>query len=316
MREGVRRAVLAALTFSASAALASGPVRVTGTTVTMTPPDGFTPSTAFSGFEERGSGSSITVSELPPEAHADIAAMFSSLGTARDALSPQGIAVKALASVTVEGQPAPLVVGERRAGGLVVDKYLTVLAGDTTALVTIDAVGTGAATREDAVLALESIVRTAPPTLVESIAALPFGFEAVPPFEPRRVMGGSGVVLTPFEGMDPSGERPVVVIASAMAPIDSGNLQAASERLLAGTTGFESAEAGTGEAVADGRAFAWRVEADAGERLAIHYLWPLPRDGYLRLVAMGARAELEPLRGAIGEMAASVAPAPDSVPTR
>ena len=280
-----------------------------GTSVAMDPPAGFALAEDFAGFAHPPSGSSVLVAELPPEAHAEIAPVFASEALARDALSPQGVTLEEIAPITVDGEPVDLVVGEQRAGTVAVDKYFVVLEGDgATVLVTVSAVGEAGPDRDAAVAALESVALLAPPTLAERVADLPFDFEPAAPFETRRVMAGAAVALATYEGTDPSGERPILVIASALGRLDSNDLQAASERLLGETVGFESAAVAEGERVTSGRALAWRVEARAGERLAIHYLWPLPRGRYLRLAAMGARAELEPLAGAVAAIAASVEP--------
>jgi hypothetical protein len=47
------------------AAQANAPVRVSGTQVSLTPPEGFRPSTRFSGFENAETQASIMISELP-----------------------------------------------------------------------------------------------------------------------------------------------------------------------------------------------------------------------------------------------------------
>lgn len=187
-------------------------------------------------------------------------------------------------------------------------KYLVVLPGDSTVLVTVNAVGEDGPDRDAAVAALESIALSVPPTPAERLERLPFGFEAVAPFETRQVLAGSTVLLTTVEGADPTGKGPLVIIASALADRDMNDPQAATKRLLASTKGFENAEIGAGESVDAGGAKAWRVELDGGDVPGIHYLWPLPDGHCLRLLATGASDKLAPLRDVVARIAASVEP--------
>ena len=118
---------------------AEGGRRVPGTIVTMTPPAGFAAATQFSGFVDPTANASIMISELPPEAYPALASRLDSLKSAQAAFAPQGIKVAAMDRAPIAGGTALLLSGEQRAGGTAYKKWIALLQGRKTVMITIQA---------------------------------------------------------------------------------------------------------------------------------------------------------------------------------
>ena len=286
------------------------PVPVPGTSVSMAPPDGYAVSEAFAGFESPDTGSSITVAELPVEAYAELSTFFGDAAAAGEAFAAQGIEIGDRTEIDVAGEPASMLEGVQRAAGLEVAKYMVLLPGETTVLVTFNVLDDEDTTRDEAIASLESIELGAPASLDEQLAELSFTFEARAPFETSGVLGGSGAALTTFEGTDPTGEKPLVVVTSGLRSVDTSDLPRLAEELVRSTQGFESADVGDGQGVTLGGGEAFALDATAGDALLIQYVWPVAGNRFVRLVAVGAAERLEPLRSTVREIADTVAPRP------
>ncbi len=208
-------ALVAAVAWKAGHAQASAPQRVAGTSVSLTPPAGFTAGAGFTGFADTSTGASIMISELPAEAHAQLAPMFGNLDVARQAFGSQGITIERLERVKAPAGDLPVLAGSQKLNETQFRKWMTLARGETTTLVTFQAPTD--ARLDDATVrqVVSSLTLGSKPTMQEQLGALPFRFESTAPFRVVNTVGGSGVLLTSgAKDVDPAGEQPLVVIAS------------------------------------------------------------------------------------------------------
>src|SRR5690606_12116999 len=129
------------------------------------------------------------------------------------AFAGQGVEVSGLSNLATDaGSEIPVVTGSQDANGVTYDKWIALLAGTNTVMLTVQsprAAGLGHATVEampqPAVLADKV-------SLDEKIAALPVSIEAAEPFRVLDTIAGSGVLMTGGpEDVDPEGRQPLLV---------------------------------------------------------------------------------------------------------
>jgi hypothetical protein len=144
------------------------------------------------------------------------------------------------------------------------------------------------------------------PTVEEQVAQLPFTFKAVAPFRIANFANGTAM-LASFEGRDPSGDKPMIIIGRASTRATPREAPQEAEKLVRQMSGFGNAEIEEQNEVTfaggDGR----YIAAAAGGRTIIQYLRVLPNGNYLRLVARGRTAAMTDANAAIKEIADSVA---------
>lgn len=282
------------------------PIPIPGTTVVIEPPPGFTLSENFSGLEHVDSGSSLTINEFPAEAYTQLSPLFSTQEDATEAFLRQGILVEERTTVDVGTAPLPLIYGIQQSPIGTVEKYITLMQGDNTVLLTFNILDPTITSREAVEAAIASINLASAPTLEEKVAQLPFSFEAFTPFELRDVIGGSSALLTTFEGTDPSGEQPVIIIAKGQSAVYETNLAELSETLLRGTQGFALADITYESPTSFANGNGYLLEADQNGISIIQYTHVGTDQRHLRLVATGATTELNRMREAVMSVATSV----------
>jgi hypothetical protein len=283
---------------------AAEPVAVPGTTVTLEPPPGFTSATNFAGFEHAASGSSLMVTELPKEAYDRIAAAFATREEAARQFVTQGVVVTDRATVEADGKDVVVLTGTQEVLGVKADKYIALARGDKTVLLTFNGIG-GQLSAADARAAIGSLRLGAEPSLEEKLANLTFTVEIVPPFRIVDVLAGSSMMLSTGDGAT-GGSRPIVVIASSLGGADSGDLAMLSERMLRDTRGYADAVIASAAPAPFAGALGFRLEADSGPNHVVHYLLVLPSGRYIRMIARGETAALQPLLESIEALARSV----------
>jgi hypothetical protein len=283
---------------------AAAPVAVPGTTVTLEPPPGFTSATNFAGFEHAASGSSLMVTELPKEAYDRIAAAFATREEAARQFATQGVVVTDRATVEVDGKNVVVLTGTQEVLGVEADKYIALVRGEKTVLLTFNGVG-GQLSADGASAAIGSLRLGAEPSLEEKLANLTFTVEIVAPFKIVDVLAGSSMMLSTGDGAG-GGSRPIVVIASSLGSADSGDLAMLSERMLRETRGYADAVITSAAPAPFAGALGFRVEAESGPNHVVHYLLVLPSGRYIRLIARGEAAALQPLLESIEALARSV----------
>jgi hypothetical protein len=263
--------------------------------------------TSFSGLQNLQDGSSITVTELPIEAYSQLLPIFMDLDAAIDSFRQRGVSIERTISFSVGQQEIPALVGSQTIPDGKVGKYLALYRGDVTVMLTFNVFDPRILT-PSAVEEIIRSVRLAPAaTLQQKVNQLPFFFRVTAPFRVGDALGGSTALIPSFEGTDPTGLRPVVIIGRAVSAIDpSANPELVAQQLLRGTKGFESAEIARIEEAEFGGGTGAFLAAIAGERTIVQYL-RIPPDGmYIRLVAFGETTEFNQVMPAIAEIAGSV----------
>ena len=286
-------------------------VRIPGTSVTMTAPAGFRIARGFNGLENPDTGSSIKLNELPPESESELAEVFSSPKTAASRFAYQGVRITRLEQISLGDRRVPLAIGEQVERKQEFRKYIAVVGGASTntrtTMITFDIADTDPLRRDDVEAVLRSIKLTPLETLEQKLAKLSFRFEAKPPFHTRDVLPGGTAVLASFDGIDRSATKPIIMIVRASTSAAPAETAQTAERVLRGTGGLEAAkitETATAP-FADGQG--QFISAAVEDRTAMQYLRVLPGGTYLQLLAVGETGALEQMRGAVEQIASSVA---------
>lgn len=294
-------AAAAALVALLAPAAAQERVAIAGTSVTLTPPPGFTPSRRLRGLENEATGSSITIAERPAQAYAELAERFSSARRLSEGYARQNVTIRSVRRI--DGR-IPFAVGRQTDDGQDITKYLALLEGDKTVLVTFN-IADRSFTEADAEAVVRSIELTPGPTLEQQLATLPFTFSVVEPYSVAQVIPRQAVTLE-VEG---DAEQAVIVIGVGQSRAMMGDEARVAGDLLRGT-GREWREA---PIVAQGPAqFAggegYVVSAVAADRMSLQYLRIVPGGTYVRLLARGTTGAVENAKGVIEAIAESVEP--------
>ena len=290
----------------ASAANAEG-VKIPGTLVTIAAPPGFKVSRKLIGLENAETGSSIAVAELPPEAYAELAALFESPKNLSARFASQGVRITAVKRLAVGDVQVPFATGRQSSDGKEFVKYLAVLKGDRAVLVTFSIADARAVTESDAEAAVRSITLGHLPTIDEKVAQLSFTFKAVPPFHTADVIPGTAAMLTTFDGTDASGAKPFLVIGRGSTSAAPGETPQESERLVRAASGFKDAQVQEQGATTFGGGPGHFIYAVAQDKAILQFLRVLPGGRYIRLLARGETSAMEGARAAVAEIASSVA---------
>jgi hypothetical protein len=273
---------------------------IRGTSVTLTPPPGFTPSRSARGIEN-GAGTSITISETSAQSYAELAQRFSSPKSLSEGYAQQKVTIRSVRRV--DGK-IPFAIGRQATNsGREVTKYYGLVQGDKTVLVTFT-VGDATFTEADAEALLRSIEIAPEPTLEERLAELPFTFRAVEPYAVDDIISRQAVTLE-VEG---DGAQPVVVIGYGRSQALMGDEARVAVDLLRGTGGYREAQI-TAQGPApfaggDGHVLTAVIE----NRTVVQYLRIVPGGAYLRLLARGETSAMQGAESVIAEIASSVEP--------
>jgi hypothetical protein len=292
----------------------AGPVaaqqaRIPGTSVTIAVPQGFRFSRRFPGLENPTTGSTVTIIEYPPEAYADLAPVFESPISVDKRFASEGVRITRLEQLTVDGAPVPLAIGGQEINRKEIAKYIALLGGaktkSKTVVITFNVTDSDSLSASDVEAALKS-TRLAPvETEEQKLARLPFTFKTVPPFHAATV-SDTTVLLTSFEGADPSGGKPMIMIAKVPTGALPSETPKMAEKMLRDMAGFRDAEISEQGPVAFAGGQGQSISAVAGGRTMIQYLRVLPGGSLIRVVARADTAELEKVRDAVKAIAQSV----------
>ena len=294
----------AALTLAAPA-LAQDGIRISGTSVTLTPPTGFT---ARARGLENDAGSSITISERPADAYPELAETFNSAKNLSAAYAEQKVLIRGVRQLTTPAGQVLFASGTQSTNGRQLVKYLALLKGDKTVLVTFN-IADRAFTEADAEAMLRSIELAPAPTLEERLAGMPFTFEAIEPFRVTNVIPRSTVTLgLAGPAGAPTGSQPVIIIGRGESRAVMGDEARVAVELLKNTGGLRDATiTAQGPAVfAGGNGYV--VTAVVEARTVIQYLRIVAGGAYLRLLARGETGAIESAEPTITAIAESVQP--------
>ena len=243
--------LIALLGYGPARAQAPTAQQVPGTTVSMTPPAGFVLATEFSGFRNQEGTASILVVELPAEAYPQLAAMFGDLEMARKAFATKGISVSTVKRIDTPSGPVVFLSGTQTAGTAHLNKWMALLKGEKTVLITFQATEGSALTEAAAEKATENTTLGSVPSLPEKVSKLPFKIEATAPFRIVDTIMGSGVMLTAGDkDVDPEGKQPMLVVAADMSGKGgSGDLAQTARAMIAQTQILKDATIETEKAI-------------------------------------------------------------------
>lgn len=300
-RRGARlAAAFIAVLAAATAALAQERVAIRGTSVTLIPPPGFTLSRTVRGLENEA-GSKITIAERPAQAYAELAERFSSAKRLSDGYAAQKVTIRGVRRI--DGR-IPFATGRQTTNdGREVTKYLALLEGGKTVLVTFDIVDRSF-TEADAEALVRSIEIAPEPTLEERLAELPFTFRVAPPYTVADVVPRQAVTLA-IEG---GREQLVIVIGRGRSQALMGEEARVSAELLRATSGWRDAEIVDERPAAFAGGEGYVIYATVEDRKAVQYLKIVPGGAYLRLLARGRASVFDDAEGVIAEIASSVEP--------
>ncbi len=203
---GRRSLLIAALMLplmpAVSAAQTGDVVFPTGSQVGLVPPPGMTPSTNFSGFEDRSNNAGIIMVSLPPDAYAELE---KSIGA--DGLKKQGLAVESREGVTLSTGKGFLVIGRQEIDKVWVRKLILIAGLPTaTVLVTAQIPESVKAHYPDGVIrtALQSLTARATVPVEERLALLPFKVNDLAGFQVAGVIPGRAVMLSDVTEQNPA----------------------------------------------------------------------------------------------------------------
>ena len=285
-------------------------VRIPGTLVALSAPQGFKIARTFRGLENTREGSSITVEEFPPEMHPQIAGAFSSPKTASTRFESQGVRITRIEPLTLASGEIPLAIGGQAYNGLEFTKYIALMggprAGTNTVLISFNLSGTSSLGRSDVEAILRSVAIARVPTLEEKLSQLPFKFRAVAPFRVVDALPGAAVILSTSERVDPEGKKPMVVIGKVGTDATPAEVAQADEHELRSIPGFKDAPITERQPAPFAGGQGHFVSAVADGKTVLQFLRVLPGGSYVRLMATGETSAIEDARAAVVEIASSV----------
>jgi hypothetical protein len=222
--------------------------RVEGTTVSLVPMRGFVPATGFAGFANEPMQGSVVVTELPADAHQQLAPLFADVEAARIRFETQGVRINARDEIDTAAGRVPVLVGTQGVAGERYRKWIAIYKGAKTVMITVQAAEPASLDTAEVKTMLASVSLGAAPTLSDKLEALPFVVEPRAPFRVVDTLGGSAVLMVVGDlDVDPTGAQPLLVVAYQVSATPARALEAAAERVLRLTQDFEAAQIETRE---------------------------------------------------------------------
>ena len=286
---------------------------IAGTTVSLVPAAGFARANGFSGLQNTETSAALVVAELPPEAFGEVSKLFADIEAARKNFAKQNVEVERRDTIEIAGETVPLLVGTQKMGAFVFDKWMTVLKGERTVVLTVQAPQQAKLDPAAVRAMLASVALGKPPTVAEKLAELPFRVAATEPFRVVDALAGATVLMTagPLD-VDPQGSQPLIVVSYQLTgSVSPKNLAETATRLLRNTRGFQQAELAAPAPVRfaghDGVAVSGTYEGQDGARRRVLQLMSVGEKGrYLRLIASGPEARFKEVEAQITAVADSV----------
>ncbi|MBE1206447.1 hypothetical protein [Aminobacter carboxidus] len=284
---------------------------VPGTTVTMTPPEGFAAAPDFAGFAHQEKQGSFLILEFPAEAMGQLATLFANQDTAAAGFAQKGIVITGWEELaTDDGNTVPLLHGTQEANGITLDKWMALYGGEKTVMVTFQILQANALAAADVKQAFASISSGEPATETNQLSALPFDIDVVAPFRVIQTLAGSSVLMMAGDlDADPEGIQPSVIVAysTTQAGVE---LKGTAEAALKETDGFETAKIETHELVdfanIEGSLIKGTV-IENGKTKQFSQHVAIEEDGrVLRMVSRMDEAQVEQAWPAVEEIASSI----------
>jgi len=287
---------------------------INGTTVSLVPLDGFTPSSKFAGLESLATKASLVVVEFPPEAHDQLSKLFGDLDTASANFAKQNIVISEAEAFDTQAGPGRLLTGQQNAGGVTFDKWIVLLKGAKTVMITVQSPEDADLDGDDVLGMLKSVSLGAAPSIADKVSALPFTVAASPPFRIVDTLAGSGVLMVAGDlNVDPQGKQPLLIVAYQLSGTSApGAVAATAETALRQTRDFQTAKIARNEPVT----FAGMAgvllsgtfdHANGTNKRFVQYMAIAPEGRFVRMLAAADPATFETLQPAIAAVAGSIA---------
>jgi hypothetical protein len=221
---------------------AAEPVFPPTSRIGLSPPAGFVPSRAFTGFEDRERQSLIVIRELPPVAYEGLDRAMT-----EEALTQQGIALEGRESVTLPTGPAVLMSGRQVENGVALKKWVLLASTpELTGVVTVQVPDAERGTYPEPAVrsALMSLAIRAKVPTEEQLGVLPYRLRDLGGFRIVRVIPGNAAALTdgPNDTIEFS-DQPLILITTAPgAPTGPDDWNAFGRRAFAGIPGIKNVQ--------------------------------------------------------------------------
>jgi hypothetical protein len=311
----VRSLALSALLLTTALfpAMAQQRVSIPGTTVSVIAPEGFEPSTQFSGLIDESRGASLLIIEFPAAAYDQISSLFKDIASVQANFARQQVTIERLSMLDVQAGKVPFASGTQNVAGAIFDKWVALYRGEKTVLITMQAPQQAKLDATAVKELFESVVLSNTPSMADRLNALPFSITIAEPYRAVDTLGGLGILMTvgPLD-QDPGETQPsIIVVYQPSTPVDLGDAEAVAEQLLRHTNGYADATVTTREAhpFAGLRGFVIRGtrKNEAGvEKEFAHYLGISERNQFIRLLASGDTQRMRDLKPVIDKVAASI----------
>ncbi len=205
-------------------ARAADPVFPTGSRIGFVPPASFQVSTRFPGFEDKDSGASILIVDMPAQAYSEVEKQMT-----KENVKKQGIVEEKRETLSLATGKAILIVGQQEAEGRKIRKWIFLAsAPEALALVAVQVPDASNNAYWDATIrtALTTMAVRATVPIEEQLSLLPIKFDEFSGLRPIRVVGTNGAFLTegPKDTLDAS-EQPLLIVS-----VGTGGPQQASDR--------------------------------------------------------------------------------------
>jgi hypothetical protein len=287
---------------------------IKGTVVSLIPPKGFAPAPDFAGLVNAEGTASVLVVELRAAARGELGQLFRNLATVKTNFARQGVAINSLETIRLPVGKVPLAIGAQTINGLAFDKWIALITGAKTVLITVQAQQTVKLQTAAVKAMLKSVALEAPASIPKKMAALPFTIDVAAPFRAIDTLAGMGVILTvgPLDE-DPTYAQPSIIVTYQQVPALAGrDAEEVSEVVLRSVHGFANAKIGAKERVAFAGTSGVRTrgtrKADGKERGFVHQfaLWSEGRS--IIFIATAEEQRMRELQPAIDAIAASILP--------
>lgn len=314
VRSGAAGLALGLMVAATTPALAQKAQPVPGTSVSLVAPQGFEQASGFAGLMNKQSQASVLVVEMPAEAHAQVATLFSSLDVAKTNFARQNVEVQKIEQVDTAGGQVPLVSGKQTVGAARLDKWVSLFKGAKTVMITVQAPESAKLQSDEVRKLMASVSLGREPTIQEKLSSLPFAIQPAEPFRVVDTIGGAGVLMTVGDkNTDPTASQPVMITAYQMsAPVSAEQLETISDALLKQTNELQNATvkekrrvpfAGQNGVLTTGTF----KHSNGSDKAFSQYIAVGPDGKFVRLIAMADQSQMSKLQPAIEKTAGSVA---------
>lgn len=301
----------AVLTALASQAAHARPIQAPNSRVILDIPDGYSPASSFSGFQNDALGVSYVIQELPGEAYDELVEGF----------TPEKLATRAIMDADVGTLARPgkhiYIRGRQAQGGVAFEKLILVLKAEaTTVLVTANLPRKALEAKTVSIADVERVLASATLSPTSNEREL-YRLREPGPFKPAGRFLGTATLYTRDGQLLPSGKseaRSAFIVAPSLDRGPVGNPTELAQRLVKALAGFKDIEPGEPVPARIAGLEGVAIQAKGanegnGHPVRIHQvLLVRPDGGYYRLVGVALAEEAESLMPEFKRMSESFQP--------